>query len=94
MLDNDSIMTAKASEVVQKVPTDEKDYYKCSLCVTVSIQPQHIQQKRLDVSKEHPAQLQEKAQDIFKFVRRKVQSLAHDEFYTKWKGDRNLQDFR
>ena len=24
MLDNDSIMTAKASEVVQKVPTDER----------------------------------------------------------------------
>ena len=24
MLDNDNIMTAKASEVVQKVPTDEK----------------------------------------------------------------------
>ena len=36
MLDNDNIMTAKASEVVQ-VPTDEKDYHKCSLCVIVSI---------------------------------------------------------
>ena len=41
MLDNDNIMTAKASEVVQKVPTDEKDYYKCSLCVIVYIKPQH-----------------------------------------------------
>ena len=37
MLDNDNIMTAKASEVVQKVPTDEKDYHKCSLCVIVSL---------------------------------------------------------
>ena len=37
MLDNDNIMTAKASEVVQKVPTDEKDAHKCSLCVIVSI---------------------------------------------------------
>ena len=37
MLDNDNIMTAKASEVVQKVPTDEKDCHKCSLCVIVSI---------------------------------------------------------
>ena len=37
MLDNDNIMTAKAFEVVQKDPTDEKDYYKCSLCVMVSI---------------------------------------------------------
>ena len=33
MLDNDNVMTAKASELVQKVPTDEKDYHKCSLCV-------------------------------------------------------------
>ena len=33
MLDNDNVMTAKASEVVQKVPTDEKEYHKCSLCV-------------------------------------------------------------
>ena len=41
MLDNDNIMTAKASEVVQKVPTYEKDYHKyyiidyhkCTLCV-------------------------------------------------------------
>ena len=37
MLDNDIIMTAKASEVVQKFSTDEKDYHKCSLCVIVSI---------------------------------------------------------
>ena len=35
MLDNDNVMTAKASEVVQKVPTDEKDYQKCYLCVIV-----------------------------------------------------------
>ena len=31
MLDNDNITTAKAFEVVQKVPADEKDYRKCSL---------------------------------------------------------------
>ena len=37
MLDNDNIMTAKTSEVVQKAPTDEKDAHKCSLCVIVSI---------------------------------------------------------
>ena len=37
MLDNDNIMTAKASEVVEKVSTDKKDYRKCSLCVVVSI---------------------------------------------------------
>ena len=37
MLDNDNIMTAKVSKVVQKVPTDEKRYCKCSFCVIVSI---------------------------------------------------------
>ena len=37
MLDNHNIMTAKASEVVQKVPKDEKDDHKYSLCVIVSI---------------------------------------------------------
>ena len=37
MLDNDNIITAKASEVVQKVPKDEKGYHKCSLSVIVSI---------------------------------------------------------
>ena len=31
MLDNDNIMTAKASEVVQKFPADEKDHHKCPL---------------------------------------------------------------
>ena len=44
--------------------------------------------------KENPAQLKEKAEDILKFVQEKVQQLAHDEFYTKWKGDKNLQDFQ
>ena len=73
MLDNDNITTAKASEVVQKVPADETDYHKCSLCVIVSIQPQHIQQKWLDVNKAYPAQLEEKAEGILKFVQRKVQ---------------------
>ena len=37
MFDNDNIMTAKTSEVVQKVPADEKGYCKCFLCVVVSI---------------------------------------------------------
>ena len=37
MLDNDNIMTVNASEVVQKIPTDGKDYHKCSLYVIVSI---------------------------------------------------------
>ena len=37
MLGNDNIMTAEASEVVQKIPTDEKDDHKCPLCIIVFI---------------------------------------------------------
>ena len=37
MLNNDNKMTANTSEVVQKIPTDGKNYNKCSLCVIVSI---------------------------------------------------------
>ena len=37
MFNNENVMTVKASEVLQKVPTDEKDCHKCSLCVIVSI---------------------------------------------------------
>ena len=36
MLDNDNIIRASVSEAVEKIPTDEKDYCKCSfiiLCV-------------------------------------------------------------
>ena len=33
MLDNDNIITANASKVVQKIPTNERDYHKCSLCI-------------------------------------------------------------
>ena len=48
---------------------------------------EHIQQKKLDINKAPPAQLKETAEDILKFVQfvKKVQKLAHDEFYTKWK---------
>ena len=56
MLNNDNIMTAKASEVVQKVPTDEKNlsqmllvYYSSHIATTL-----HFQWKRLDVNKAHP----------------------------------------
>ena len=30
MLDNDNIMSTSASEAVEKIPTDEKDYRKSS----------------------------------------------------------------
>ena len=33
MLDNDNVISTSVSEAVEKIPTDEKDYRKCSLCV-------------------------------------------------------------
>ena len=36
MLDNDNILTANASEAVQKIPADQKDYHKGSLCIRYS----------------------------------------------------------
>ena len=36
MLDNDNIIGRSVSEAVQKIPTDEKDYRKCSFtCFTL-----------------------------------------------------------
>ena len=75
MLDNDNIMTAKASEVVQKVPTDEKDYHKCSLYVidyhkcSLCVIDYHKCSLYL---KAHPAWLKETVEDILKFVQKKV----------------------
>ena len=40
---NGNIMTTNASEIVQKIPKNEKDCHKYSLCVIISIQSQHIQ---------------------------------------------------
>ena len=37
MLDNDDIMNANVFESVEKIPTDEKDYQKCSLSVEICI---------------------------------------------------------
>ena len=36
MLDNDNIINTSVSEAVEKIPTDEKDYCKCSFtCFTL-----------------------------------------------------------
>ena len=40
---------------------------------------------RLDVNNAHPAQLKENAEDILKVI----QKTISDEFYTKWKWDKN-----
>ena len=36
MLDNGNVISTSALETVEKIPTDEKDYHKCSLmCFTL-----------------------------------------------------------
>ena len=36
MLDNDNTISTSVSEAVEKIPTDEKDYGKCSfMCFTL-----------------------------------------------------------
>ena len=36
MLDNDNVISTSVSEAVEKIPTDEKDYRKCSfMCFTL-----------------------------------------------------------
>ena len=42
MLDKDNIISTSVSEAVQKIPTDEKDYHKCSFIVYFA-QPQQLQ---------------------------------------------------
>ena len=42
MLDKDNIISTRVSEAVEKIPTDEKDYHKCSFIVYFA-QPQQLQ---------------------------------------------------
>ena len=42
MLDNDNIINTSVSEAVEKIPTDEKDYCKCSFII-YSTQLQQLQ---------------------------------------------------
>ena len=41
MLDNDNITSTSASEEVEKIPTDEKDYRKCSFIELYFSESQH-----------------------------------------------------
>ena len=78
MFNNDNIMTVKGFEVLQKVPTDKKRLSQMLLVhysfhVSTTHVCEHIHQKKLDVNKAPPANLKETAEDILKFVQRKVQ---------------------
>ena len=51
MLDNDNIISASVSEAVEKVPTDEKDYRKCSfMCFTLHSHNSYKEQTNIDIA--------------------------------------------
>ena len=40
MLDNDNIISRRVTEAVEKIPTDEKDYRKCSFMCSIAYKQQ------------------------------------------------------
>ena len=82
MLDKDNNIRTSVSEAVQKIPTDEKDYRKCSfMCFTLrsySIQraDQHIANSRYSClpTRIHPVYLKKSLKTFYiKFTHKKVQ---------------------
>ena len=48
MLDKDNIISTSVSEAVEKIPTDEKDYNKCSsMCFTLHSYSIHKEQANI-----------------------------------------------
>ena len=45
MLNNDNIISKNVTEAVEKIPTDEKDYGKCSFNVFYFAQPQRTKSR-------------------------------------------------
>ena len=74
MFDND-IMTVNASEVLQKVPSDEKDYHKCFRlwAYSASTRLWAYSVEKIDVNIAPKAKLKETARDILKFLQKNVQ---------------------
>ena len=70
MLDDDNVISTSVSEAVEKIPTDKKDYRKCSfMCFTLfshSMQraDQHINMEIVVYLRMHPVKLK-KSQKIF-----------------------------
>ena len=59
MLDKDNTIRTSISEAVKKIPTDEKDYFKCSfMCLT--LHSHNIQR----AARMHPVQLKKTTEDI------------------------------
>ena len=82
MLDKDNIISTSVSEAVGKIPTDEKDYRKCSfICFTLhsySIQraDQYIANSRISClpTRIHPVYLKKSLKIFYiKYTQKKVQ---------------------
>ena len=89
MLDNDNITSTSASEEVEKIPTDEKDYRKCSFIVLYFSESQHTNSRPTYIiansrnsclpTRIHSVQLQKSQKTFYiKFIQKKVQQLAYD----------------
>ena len=85
MLDNDNIITTNVSEAVEKIPTDEKNYRKCSFIVFYLAQPQqtnihyNIANSRNCClpTRIHPVQLQELQKTFYINLNRKRSNNWH-----------------
>ena len=82
MLDKDNIISTRISEAVEKIPTDEKDYRKCSFIVYFA-QPQQLQRVDQHIANSrnsclptriHPVYLKKSLKTFYiKFTQKKVQ---------------------
>ena len=82
MLDKDNIISASVSEAVEKIPTDKKDYRKCSfMCFTlhsyrIQRADQHVANSRNSCipTRIHPVRLKKSLKTLYiKFTQKKVQ---------------------
>ena len=82
MLDNDNIVSTSVSEAAEKIPTDEKDYRKCSFtCFTLHCHSrqradQHIANSRNSClpSRMHPMELKKSQKTFYmEFTQKKMQ---------------------
>ena len=82
MLDKDNVISTSVSEAVEKIPTDEKDYRKCSFIVYFA-QPQQLQRVDQHIANSrnsclptriHPVYLKKSLKTFYiKFTQKKVQ---------------------
>ena len=84
MLDNGYITSTSVSKAVEKIPTAEKDYRKCSFIVFYFAQPQHTKSRPKYIiansknscllTRIHPVQLKKSQKTFYsKITQKKVQ---------------------